>query len=162
MGKAQHYSFELNGLNKRALFDLKILLKNNPVNMELRCYSKTRMASSFNTVDMHFPYSCWIQMLKTLDHLAKQKLPPATTDFKEQSGHLLETHKFVVKNPTENWHFNLAVEIFKAQAGNERMILIEAVNLQENEKYRFRIPWVHLPVFNHYAELITKEYKNQL
>ena len=63
--------------------------------MGLRCYSKTRMASSFNTVDMHFPYSCWIQMTKTLNHLAKQKLPPATADFKEQSGHLLETHKFV-------------------------------------------------------------------
>ena len=101
-------------------------------------------------------------MTKTLDHLAKQKLPPATTDFKEQAGHLLENHKFVVKNSTENWHLNIAIENFKAQAGNERMTLIEAVNLQKNEKYRFRIPWIHLPVFNHYAELITKEYKNQL
>ena len=162
MGKPHHYSLELNGLNKRALFDIKIMLKNHPVNMGLRCYSKTRMASSFNTVDMHFPYSCWKQMTETMSHLAKQKLPPATADFKEQSGHLMETHKFVVKNQNENWHFNLAVENFKAQAGNERMILIEAVNLQKNEKFRFRIPWVHLPVFNHYAELITQEYKTHL
>ena len=90
--------------------------------------------------------------------MASTKLPPANADFKEIAGFLKDTRKFTVQNDQDNWHFNISIETYKGPEGSERMTLIDAVDLQNNEKYRFRVQWVHLPVFNHYADLLETQY----
>ena len=157
--KNYHYSLELNGLNKRALYDIRIFKLTPPFTIGIKCYSKTRLAQNYDSTDMQLPHACWLQVQQTLLHMASTKLPPANADYREIAGFLRDNRKFNVQNDQNNWHFNISIENYKGPDGNERMVLLDAVDLTKNEKFRFRIPWVHLPVFNHHADLIETQYQ---
>ena len=155
--KPCHKSFDLNGVNFKTVFDIKILSDRDPITIAMRELSSFRHNRKEVKRTMYIPCEFWFNITNIMLKIQTTRLPAAVSDYTQEAEELLYQTTWATKAPNGTWTGCIAIQIEKDLHGTERMLKITCSDQISTSKQEIRFPWIHIPIFNIHANRISKE-----
>ena len=155
--KPQHKQFHTNGMSINTTLDIKMMVDKDPMTIGIREQSSHRHNRRETTQTLYIPCEAWTDLTEAMIKIEKKKLPAAIKDYSKTHGDNIYSSPIATRSPNGTWNCLITVEIQKEQNGTERIIHITCYDHISRSTQHIRFPWIHLPIFNRYANMINKE-----